>query len=1100
MVRTRVCRWRLSALLAAVAVAVTAAPAQAAPGDPDPSFGAGGLVNSPAGAARDLVIQPDGKLVAGGDSDPNLFSAFRLARYDATGALDGGFGDGGVATTPHLAFGPAALLERGNALAIQPADGKLVQAGEAFRQDPVTGSTLASPDYALARYTASGTLDATFGSGGAVVTDFASSDDGARAVAVQADGKIVAAGYSVVSTSPATQLNFSLARYNGDGTLDASFGTGGRVTTAVPGNSRSTVQAIAIDAGGRIAVVGDTSQNTLALARYLPDGRPDSSFGTGGIVTTALPGVSLAAHALVIQGGSLVVAGEYRDDATGGAFLLARYTTAGALDPAFGNGGIVVTHLVGGNDVANDVAAAPGGQLVAAGAAGGYFSNDFGLARYNADGSLDPAFGDGGIVVDDLGGGAAASAVQVESDGKPVAAGFLSDRDGNDLFALTRYKAAAAAGDVADVGVSIAADPEPVAVGGHLTYTVSVANNGPQDAKGVSLTDTLPATGFDFDAVRTDQGFCDQDSGVVRCKLRSLLPGRAATVVIEGTPSLAETLVNAAAAKTATSDPVGADDTATSSSTVVPGVGTWLQAAPFSDGAARARQTAAVLASGQVLAVGGLTDNFQPLQSGQLYAGGQWAPTRPMAAARRAHTETLLVGDAAQCGANCGKVLVTGGIGADGGLLSSAELYDPVTGAWTPTDDMVGARSDHNAVLLSNGKVLVTGGVGDDFDENALTTAELYDPATGHWSGVAPMTVGRQLHTATLLPSGKVLVVGGYRGTAFDFAPSGALATPELYDPATNSWSTAGGDNIVRIGQTATLLKDGTVLIAGGKPSTCSCPASESDIYDPVAGTWTLAHLLARARTEHTATLLADGSVLVAGGFNSNGDPRRSAERYDPATRDWSPAGAMGTARGGHVASLLPDGSVLVAGGSTVTFAPRPLASAERYVPPGPAPAASAAAGGGGPGPAHGAARDIVRPVIRGLRVLPARFARGPRLPRLARAAKAGATIRFSLSEPATVRLTFARRRPGRRVGHHCRAATRRLRGRPRCVRLVIAHPVVRIKGVRAGANRVRFQGRLSRRRALRPGSFRLTVTATDAAGNRSRARRTRLVVLRRPR
>jgi alpha-tubulin suppressor-like RCC1 family protein len=212
-------------------------------------------------------------------------------------------------------------------------------------------------------------------------------------------------------------------------------------------------------------------------------------------------------------------------------------------------------------------------------------------------------------------------------------------------------------------------------------------------------------------------------------------------------------------------------------------------------------------------------------------------------------------------------------------------------------------REVSTATLLSNGKVLVTGGFGPS---GKLASAELYDPDTNSWSPAGSMTAARAYHTATLLNSGKVLVTGGWGTNAF-------LASCELYDPATNSWTPAGTLAEVRYGHTATSLASGLVLVTGGRGSTLGALAS-AELYDPTTNSWSPTGALSMARYFHTATLLSSGQVLVTGGYGDSGY-LSGAELYNPATRTWSPAGALATGRYGHTATLLSSGQVLVTGG-----------------------------------------------------------------------------------------------------------------------------------------------------------------------------------------
>ena len=278
------------------------------------------------------------------------------------------------------------------------------------------------------------------------------------------------------------------------------------------------------------------------------------------------------------------------------------------------------------------------------------------------------------------------------------------------------------------------------------------------------------------------------------------------------------------------------------------------------------------------------------------------------------HTATLLPD---------GKVLLAGGfvnsVWDYGGVSTSdhgATLYDSATGVFGGTGNMTASRGGHTAILLANGKVLIAGGANQDPTGTGLASAELYDPSTGTFTQTGSMVVGRFLHTATQLQDGKVLIVGGALTSA-----SGPIATAEVYDPASGIFTTTGAMATARKQHTATLLSDGKVLIVGGTTSTGMTATAE--VYDPSTGSFSPTGSMAEARTFHTATLLPNGTVLVAGG----GDNNSTAEVYVPATRAFGITGGMEIGRSGHTATLLPNGSVLVVGGGIFAG----LATAELY-------------------------------------------------------------------------------------------------------------------------------------------------------------------------
>jgi WD40 repeat protein len=223
--------------------------------------------------------------------------------------------------------------------------------------------------------------------------------------------------------------------------------------------------------------------------------------------------------------------------------------------------------------------------------------------------------------------------------------------------------------------------------------------------------------------------------------------------------------------------------------------------------------------------------------------------------------------------------------------------------AFTPTGSLAAERYSHTATLLPNGKVLVVGGTDTTF--HILTSSELYDPASGTWMATGSLNGSGSVATATLLPNGKVLETA-YNGNG---APAGA----ELYDPASGTCTVTGSLLTVRREHTATLLPNGKVLVTGGYDNTGTLATAE--LYDPASGTWTATGSLATPRVRHIATLLPNGKVLVEGGSNNSNTSLASAELYDPASGTWAAIGSLAHARNNHTATLLPNGNVLVAGG-----------------------------------------------------------------------------------------------------------------------------------------------------------------------------------------
>jgi uncharacterized delta-60 repeat protein len=295
----------------------------------------------------------------------------------------------------------------------------------------------------------SGALDTSFGDQGRVITDLNGRSDEVRGVVVQPDGKIVALGESWVY--PQDRPRFALVRYNADGSLDATFGQGGQVLTGLTDDEGdySKPHALALQPDGKLLAAGtsysaDAGRNVFALARFNADGTFDATFGTGGRVLTPVDtagdaGNDQATALALAADGSIVLAG-----GTGtypANFAAARYRPDGTLDPTFGSGGTVVTDL-GGDDKAAAVAIQPDGKIVLA---GHYDYDDFAVVRANADGSLDTAFGTEGLVRTPFGRAMdVAYAVALQPDGQIIAGGTgtINDADPlNDNLILVRYTA-----------------------------------------------------------------------------------------------------------------------------------------------------------------------------------------------------------------------------------------------------------------------------------------------------------------------------------------------------------------------------------------------------------------------------------------------------------------------------------------------------------------------------------------------------------------------------------------------------------------------------------------------------------------------------------
>jgi uncharacterized delta-60 repeat protein len=443
--------WIALAIIA-VSVPMRSSPAEAAPGDLDRSFRHDGTLvtnitpwNENVG---DLAIQHNGRIVVvGRASTREGYGRFAVVRYRTDGALDRRFGGDGIVTTDLTVREDAAT-----GVAIQP-DGKIVVVGIA------TGAR-GRARFAVVRYERNGTLDGTFGDDGSVTVRVAAGgDNDAGDVAIGPDGRIV-----VVGTASALHA-IALARLDASGGLDPTFDGDGKVTWA-PGDGFASGSAVALQPDGRIVVAGqawtESAFDGVVVLRYEPEGTLDEAFGVDGVATAEFTagtdGGGDGAGGVALQpDGKIVVAG----DAGGPAeytsrFGLARFGDDGVLDETFGDDGTIRTNFTRLDDSAGDLAIQPDGRIVAVGVAGfGWGSlSTFALARYEADGSLDDAFGDAGRLRTSFGGagpgdlidilGARAAAVELQPDGRIVVAGEVNRANVDRLdgrFAVARYLA-----------------------------------------------------------------------------------------------------------------------------------------------------------------------------------------------------------------------------------------------------------------------------------------------------------------------------------------------------------------------------------------------------------------------------------------------------------------------------------------------------------------------------------------------------------------------------------------------------------------------------------------------------------------------------------
>jgi len=402
----------------------------AADGDLDPTFGNGGKVVTDFNNSTDwlsrIAVQPDGKIVAIGDTHPSHKGA--LARYNPDGTLDATFGNGGKVITV------ATVRESAAGLLILP-DGKIMVSGS------ISLPSSQDTSFVLLRFNSDGSVDTSFGNGGMVTTNVGPVDDQANAIAFQSDGKIVAAGRRGIQIEPAQQRkgNVALARYNPDGSLDATFGNGGTVVNDFGQGLESYAIELIIQPDGKLIIAGESSYEFL-VARYNANGTLDTTFGGSGFrLANFSSNWDHGRDAVLQSDGKIIVVGTAEVNSPYDSFAIARFNSDGSFDQSFGNGGKVL--MVNEGDL-NAAALQSDGKLIALGSSNSFSDSAFHLLRFNVNGSLDSTFGSGGTVTTDFGRPTEGADLVFQPDGKLLAGGLTSSDPyfNNSDFALARYE------------------------------------------------------------------------------------------------------------------------------------------------------------------------------------------------------------------------------------------------------------------------------------------------------------------------------------------------------------------------------------------------------------------------------------------------------------------------------------------------------------------------------------------------------------------------------------------------------------------------------------------------------------------------------------
>jgi len=431
------------------------------------------IVSSLDDAASSVAVQADGKIIVAGDYDNNVSRDFAVARYNTNGSLDTTFDTDGKVVTD-IGTNTSDIVQ---SVAIQ-ADGKILVAGYS---DPV-----ATYDFVVVRYNANGSLDTTFDTDGKVATDIGTNSvDNIYSVVVQSDGKIVVAGWS----NAGGRSDFTVVRYNTNGSLDTTFDTDGKVITDIGTNRFDTAYSAVLQADGKIVVAGTSDAggtDDYVVVRYNTNGSLDTTFDSDGKVTTNIgtSSTDYGSSVLVQSDGKIVVAG-YSDVGSTNNLVLVRYNTNGSLDTTFDSDGKAISDIGSSNtDRPNSAVLQADGKIVVAGYSNTGGSDNFVVVRFNTNGSFDTTFGIDGKVSTDIGtnSGDQARSIVLQADGKIVVAG-TSDTGGSDNYALVRYNATSLSAALASTSSTSSS--------ASITFTVT-------GTEAIDCTTLSSASGVDF--------------------------------------------------------------------------------------------------------------------------------------------------------------------------------------------------------------------------------------------------------------------------------------------------------------------------------------------------------------------------------------------------------------------------------------------------------------------------------------------------------------------------------------------------------------------------------------------------------------------------